>query len=204
VTCRTRPTLSRRRRVPLPRHLLIAAAGTLLRPSIVFAQQPSPPPVSVYRAPAIALATPIAGTAIPADKPVIVLRFAQGETDDPIDPSSLRVSVDGQDRTSLLQLGTGEAWGPLAPMTAPNASAAALAAAVVIASGVHLVHARLCSMRGVCSTLDVPVTVSPADPTAVLRSGISQADSTAQQSKPSRLRQVVNLVIAGARKLLTP
>lgn len=171
----------------------------------VAAQQPNSA-APAYRPPIIMLAAPVTGASIPADKPVIVLRFAAGEPADGIDPSSLRLSVDGEDRTALLQLGSGEAWGPLArDTTAARLSSGASAGAPLIAPGVHLVHVRLCSMRGVCSTLDVPVIVAPPDITPSLTRALSPADSSAQQqTRPSLLRQVLGFVIAGARKLLAP
>jgi hypothetical protein len=43
-----------------------------------------------YRAPSVVLAYPERHAALPADKPVVVLRFAQGEAGDPIDPGRSR------------------------------------------------------------------------------------------------------------------
>src|SRR5437867_7614789 len=94
-----------------PRRLALTTVGTWVgllaaawNAQPVSAQQPNTA-VAAYRPPTIVLAAPLAGASIPADKPVIVLRFASGESADAIDPSSLRMSVDGEDRTPLLQLG---------------------------------------------------------------------------------------------------
>lgn len=175
--------------------------------AVALAQQPPTPPVAPYHPPIIVLAAPMAGSAIPADKPVIVLRFTVGEPTDAIDPSSLRMSVDGEDRSSLLQLGSGEAWGPLARDSAkgspPNGGVSQGEPAIT--PGVHLLHVRLCSARGVCSTLDAPVTVAPPETAPTSAHTSTAADSSAQKrSGQSALRKALDLVIAGARKLLAP
>lgn len=187
--------------------LLIITVVALVHGSAVFGQQP-PTSVASYRPPLIVLAEPSAGVTIPADKPVIVVRFTAGEPDDAIDASSLRLSVDGEDRTSLLQLGSGEAWGPLARDTTTanvKPTSAASGGVPLIAAGVHLVHVRVCSMRGVCSALDTPVTVAPLETATPLSSRTAAADSATQQHLGhSPLRKIMDLVIAGARKLLAP
>ena len=170
---------------------LLAAAG-IASSAPAFAQQAT----GVNRAPTIKLIVPADGAPIPADKPVVLFHFVAGDSSDAIDPSSLRMSVDGLDRTSLLQLGAGEAWGPLAPDSS--------ASSPPIAPGVHLVHARVCSVRGVCGSLDAPVTVIPAEP--VTQSGATATpDSTAEGRSPvSLLRMLLELVLALARKLIAP
>lgn len=198
--------LVRSRRLPLEMVGTWAALlGAIWTAQPVSAQQPNST-IAVYRRPSIVLAAPAAGTTIPADKPVIVLRFAPGEPEDAIDPSSLRLSVDGEDRTALLQLGSGEAWGPLArDTTTARSLTLASPGAPLIAPGVHLVHVRLCSMRGICAALDIPVTVAPPDVIPAPSRAISAADSSAQQhARPSMLHKMIDLVIAGARKLLAP
>lgn len=172
---------------------------TVLASIHVQSQQPS----AAYRPPTITLAVPVSGEAIPADRPVIVLKFTAGEVNDSIDSSSLRLSVDGQDRTALLKLGDGEAWGPLSADIATPAKADT-ATAAVIAPGVHLVHARLCSVRGVCATLDEPVTVAPS--AFVLPTATNAAPDTSADAKQeaSLLWRVIAFLIAAARKLLAP
>ena len=186
--------------------LILAGAIAAARASTAFTQQP-PALAPGYRPPTIALIVPADGATIPADKPVIVLRFAAGDPADAIDPASLRMAVDGEDRTALLQLGDGEAWGPLMPDSVHSRTQDAISApahAPVIAPGVHLVHARVCSKRGVCGMLDAPVTVVPVE--SVLHSDTgATADSTSErQSTYSLLRWLLDLAIAIARRLLRP
>lgn len=186
---------------------MICVVLAVLSPApVALGQQAPTPPVTAYHPPIIVLAAPMAGSSVPADKPVIVLRFTLGEPTDAIDPSSLRMLVDGEDRSSLLQLGIGEAWGPLArdSGSTPRAGAAS-GTAPPISPGVHLLHVRLCSMRGVCSTLDAPVTVAPSEAPFMSAHTASPSDSSAQQrSHDSKLRKALDLLIAGARKLLVP
>jgi hypothetical protein len=98
-----------------------------------------------YRVPALALVYPTAEAStpatVPADRPAGVFRFAGGEADDPLDPQSFSVAVDGHARTALFQLAGSQTWGPLA---APNENGG------VMASGPHQVVARICSNRGAC------------------------------------------------------
>jgi len=126
----------------------IAAAVSLHAASAakVAAQQvpaAAAPAVSLmpYRAPSIALVQPGPGATVPLDRPVIVLRFAQGEASDPLDLATMRVTVDGRDRTRLFQVTPAEAWGPLA------------AQGEFLAQGEHTVAARICSSRGACASL---------------------------------------------------
>lgn len=161
MPCRNALAGTRLRRARVRAHLSTMTAVALVHGRMLVGQQP-PTPVASYRPPLIVLAAPSSGASVPADKPVIVVRFAAGEADDAIDPSSLRPSVDGEDRTSLLQLGSGEAWVPLARDTTTTRSlGVASPGAPLIAPGVHLIHARLCSMRGVCAAFDTPVRIAP-------------------------------------------
>lgn len=204
MPCRSRNAISRFTHARV-RILGVVLAVHSLGP-VALGQQPPAPPVAAYHPPIIVLAVPMAGSSVPADKPVIVLRFTLGEPTDAIDPSSLRMSVDGEDRSSLLQLGSGEAWGPLARDSGGSPpSGNASATAPPIAPGVHLLHVRLCSMRGVCSTLDAPVTVAPFEAPLMSARTAMPSDSSAQQrSHDSKLRKALDLLIAGARKLLAP
>ena len=47
------------------------------------------------------IAYPDHGGPVPSDRPLVVFRFASSEPDDPVDPGSFRVVVDGADRTAL-------------------------------------------------------------------------------------------------------
>ena len=111
-----------------------------------------------YHAPSIVLAYPERDESLPVDKAVVVLRFARGEQEDPIDPASFRVTVDGVDRTPLFRVTDAEAWGPLGDRlatAAPNVPA--------IAAGPHTLGARVCSVRGACGAVSVVIDVRPWD-----------------------------------------
>ena len=71
-----------------------------------------------YRAPAVVLVYPARGTALPADKAVVLFRFAPREADDPVDAASFRATVDGIDRTGQFRVTSSEAWGSLGDTTA--------------------------------------------------------------------------------------
>jgi hypothetical protein len=111
---------------------------------------------SAYRTPAIVLAYPDAATTLPSDKPVVLLRFAPREADDPIDPRSFRATIDGVDRTTSFRVSDHEAWGTLAS-GAPNDLAEATT------SGSHTLGVRVCSVRGACGALTVVLDVRPWD-----------------------------------------
>lgn len=146
-----------------------------------FAQQAELPQ---YRRPALALVQPAAGTGLPQDRPVVVLRFAQGEPNDPIDVGSFAIAVDGQDRTRQFQVAATEAWGPLAP---------AAADASPIEIGTHQLAARICSTRGACTELSAAVSIVP--PT-VGGAGDGAADS--------RRRKLLTVLLDAVRKILAP
>ena len=112
-----------------------------------------------YRAPAIVLAYPERGTDLPADKAVVVIRFAPREAEDPIDVSSFKATVDGIDRSAQFRVTSTEAWGPLGEASPPVGSSAETR----LTSGAHTLGARVCSVRGVCGALSVVVEVRPWD-----------------------------------------
>lgn len=149
------------------------------------AQQPGVPsaPIAAYRPPALALVQPTDGGTVPQDQPIVVLRFAAGDSSDPIDARSFRVSVDGEDRTSLFQLARHEAWGPLARL--PDANAA-------LALGPHRLAARICSVRGACSEVSATVLV------------VTSAAAPQTNTAATRRRTLLDVLLAAARKLLTP
>ena len=94
---------------------------------------------------------------LPTDRPVVLIRFALREADDPIDAASFRATVDGVDRTARFRVTAAEAWGTLADSgTTDTDSARAIAA-----DGPHTIAARVCSARGVCGALTVVVDVRP-------------------------------------------
>jgi hypothetical protein len=168
------------RSTSITRRAATVAACCALCAAAAGAQQPAV--LAPYRAPAIALVQPPGGGTVPQDKPVVVFRFAQGEPDDPIDVASFGITVDGQGRTTLFQLSAGEAWGPLASGDR----------GISIAPGAHQIAARICSLRGACGEMSAVVTVT------------APATTTAEKARADRKRTLLDLVLAAARKLLSP
>ena len=104
-----------------------------------------------FRPPSIVLAYPASDGALPADKPLIVFRFAAGDSNDPIDPTAFRATVDGVDRTSHFRVTPTEAWGQLTDSSATPS----------LTPGPHLVGARVCSVRGACQSVSARVEIRP-------------------------------------------
>ena len=194
----------RRRRAASVRHTptgvaLALIAATLTRTTPLAAQQPAPqsqpPQIAPYKLPVVVLIQPPPGATVPADRPVVVFRFTQGEAADPIDLRSFAIAVDGEDRTGHFQLaalpptpnagaaGTGEAWGP---MTAPNGGP--------IAVGAHQLTARICSSPGACGEVS----------TTVLVTAPTESTAPRDASSTSRKRRVLEALLGAAKKLLTP
>ena len=179
------PTSMCGHRLALQAALAVSLAGATLR-----AQQPAAPPsaapappITAYRPPVIALVQPSEGGAIYQDKPVVVIRFTAGEAADPIDLSSLVVTVDGNDRTKLFQVAPTEAWGPIAPAQSQQS----------IPVGAHAVSVRICSMRGACSTAQATISVLPA-----------AASAPAQGEGRSRTQRILDATLNVARRILFP
>ena len=105
--------------------------------------------VDAYRAPSIALVQPAAGGAIPQDRPVVLVRFAPGEPGDPIDAASFAITLDGADRTRGFHISAAEAWGSLVPPANEPA----------LQIGLHSLEARICSVRGACTTTATAIVV---------------------------------------------
>lgn len=127
---------------------LIAASCTAISPHV---RGPVP-----YHAPSIVVAYPERGASLPADKPFVVLRFAPGEADDPIDVASFRATVDDADRTTLFRVSEAQAWGRLGDTLASGGAGG-------VTPGQHVVSARVCSTRGACGTLTVAIDVRAWD-----------------------------------------
>ncbi|NUP57089.1 MAG: hypothetical protein HOQ19_14755 [Gemmatimonadaceae bacterium] len=179
-----------RRRAPTIRALAIATAcglPRLLRAQASTPSTPAPPPaVAPYRLPALALVQPQDGGAVYQDRPVIVLRFAAGESTDPVDATSLTVSVDGVDRTKLFQTSAADAWGPLAPTGATDAP---------LAMGAHHVAARVCSIRGACAITEATISVIP---------NAASTAATAPAAGRSIHQRILDAALSAARRILTP
>ena len=179
-----------RRRAPTIRALAVATACGLPRLLRAQASTPAPsappPVVAPYRLPAIALVQPQDGGAVYQDRPVIVLRFAAGESTDPVDATSLAVSVDGVDRTKLFQTSAADAWGPLAPNDATDAP---------LALGAHHVAARICSARGACALSEATVSVIP---------NAASALPNAPEAGRSLHHRILDAALSVARRILIP
>ena len=149
-------------------------------------QQPvmpqAPQPILGYRSPGIALVEPAAGAALPPDKAVLIFRFVQGEPSDPLDASSFAVSVNGVARSASFQVGVSEAWGPLSDERQA-------------APGAYQVTARICSTRGACATTTATVTVASSE---------AMASAATSDANASRRQRLIDLLLAGLRRLVGP
>lgn len=147
------------------------------------AQQPvtGSPQLPSYHPPVLALAQPVNGGSVPQDRPVVVFRFAAGDSTDPVDARSFTVTVDGKDRSAGFQAAHDMVWGVLAT---PNEASA-------LSPGAHTMTARICSIRGSCGEVSASITVSaPALDVSV--------------PAMNRKRTVLDLVLSALKKLLTP
>lgn len=135
-----------------------------------------------YRAPTIALVQPPPGVVLPPDKAVLIFRFAPGEASDPVDASSFAAWVSGAPRSAAFQVGANEAWGPLGD---PHAAG-------LLTPGAYPVTARICSTKGACGTTSATVTVAASEGTSADMQGMS------------RRQRIIDLILAGVRRLVGP
>jgi len=147
---------------------------------------PVAPVIAGFHAPAIALASPMDGFAVPQDKAVAVFRFAAAEPTDPIDALSFSVAVDGQDRTPLFQLVGNEAWGQLTPTGR------------TLGVGPHEVWARVCSQRGICSVARATVQAT----TSATAPGLSPPGSASSNRGVSGKINVIDRAVQAAKVLV--
>lgn len=141
-----------------------------------------------FRSPSIAVAYPANGGVLPADKPLVVLRFGRGQRDDPIDPAAFRATVDGVDHTARFHVTDSEAWGQLGDSSgAPG-----------LTPGAHVVHARVCSARGACAVVTARVEVRPWER---LLDSLPYAGSAARRL-PNDLRSLSRAPGTGGRTAL--
>lgn len=195
----------------IARAAVVAAAASTVT-AVAAAQVPTAPADTAksYRSPSIILVQPAPERGIPADRPVVVFRFAQWEADDPVDATSLRVWVDGEDRSRSFQLANGEARGSLASRLTSGDSATTAGNPALVTPGVRLVVARLCSTRGVCGEARAPVTVLPAVDAAgaLVRAATDSAKAIAvgpgAAVKKSIGKKILDALLGGVRKLLAP
>lgn len=163
--------------------IIIACSCALMVAYRSEAQQPTVgSPLPSYHPPMLALAQPANGGSIPQDRPVVVFRFAPGDSTDPVDARSFTITVDGKDRSAAFQAARDMVWGALA--SADQASELRL--------GAHTIVARICSIRGTCADVSATVMVT----------GATLGDPNAPA--PNRKRTVLDLVLAALRKLLVP
>ena len=110
-----------------------------------------------YRAPSVVLAYPARGAPLPADKPVVLFRFAPREAGDDIDVTSFKATVDGVDRTSRFRVTSDEAWGTLGDSVGGSSGSVETR----LTPGPHVVSARVCSVRGACGSVNAALDVRP-------------------------------------------
>ncbi|HKS91029.1 MAG TPA: hypothetical protein VJQ83_03800 [Tepidiformaceae bacterium] len=174
-------SLSRRPRRAAHVAAIALIALAIARPTP--AQQPAPATVlPSYRPPVLALVQPAADGSVPQDRPVVVFRFAPGDSTDPVDARSFAITVDGKDRSAGFQAARDMVWGPLAP---PDEGTA-------LGAGAHTLVARICSIRGSCGEVSASVTIAAAAPTA------------ADAPSPNRKHTVLDLLLVVLKKLLMP
>ena len=180
-------THSFRRRAPTARIATGLLACSLARVAHAQSAPTAPPSPAVYRLPVIALVQPASGGSVPQDKPVVVFRFGQGESDDPVDLRSFSVAVDGHDVSAGFQIAGSDAWGPLTRRSDAES----------LAVGVHELSAQLCSARGACAIARATVTVIPP-----LMSGAPQSQTNAPATT-SLKRKILDAALNATRRLLT-
>ena len=165
-------------------HVVAVSLLTLTVAYSVSAQQPVPATAALpsYHPPQLALVQPGPDGSIPQDRPIVVFRFAPGDSTDPVDARSFAITVDGKDRSAGFQAARDMVWGALAP---PDEAAA-------LGAGAHTVVARICSIRGSCGEVSASVTIT----------GVSAATTDAPTS--SRKRTVLDLLLVALKKLLMP
>jgi hypothetical protein len=135
-----------------------------------------------YRPPVLALVQPAADGSVPQDRPIVVFRFAPGDSTDPVDARSFVIAVDGKDRSTGFQAARDLVWGALAP---PDEAPA-------LGAGAHTLVARICSIRGSCGEVNASVTI------------VAVAAPNPNAPVPNRKRTLLDLVLAALKKLLAP
>ena len=193
--------------------MLAALASTMLLARTARAQQSLSVPA--MRAPVLQLVQPSSGGSVPTDRPVVFFRYGPGEPTDPIDDASFQVWVDGAERTARFRIGNGEAWGTLAAasntsgLDSTSRASAAADARSQLTAGAHLVTARVCSVRGVCSTAHdiltaMPVAATPDESPSTgprqrstvdrIAAGSSDSARVERRKRHSHLKQPLTLV----------
>jgi len=159
----------------------------------LLAQEPaadSSPVTTPYLAPQLALVQPAAGADLAQDNPAVVFRLAQGDSSDALDLASFEVAIDGVSRTPQFRVDSTEAWGSLDPPASPGSARAD----AMLDLGAHLITARICSVRSICTDARAAVTV--------VSSANAVSDPAAAKPK-KRLVAVIVLILALIRRLIT-
>jgi hypothetical protein len=173
--------------------LSLGAVALLLVPALAcspaLAQQ-APPPVPAaasalapYQLPLISIAQPAPGIPLPADRPVVLVRFAAREPRDPIDPASFAITVDGKSRTAAFTVTEGEAWGLIRDADSWTEGETQ--------AGTHVVAARICSTRGACA--EVTATVE-----------VKASTAAGNEKKPSTRERFLLLLLRAAQRIIEP
>jgi hypothetical protein len=178
------PFTSSSRRPRRSAHIVAVSLLALTGAYSVSAQQPVPatPALPSYHPPLLVLVQPAADGSLPQDRPIVVFRFAPGDSTDPVDARSFAITVDGKDRSTGFQAARDMVWGALAP---PDEAAA-------LGSGAHALVARICSIRGSCGEVNASVTI------------VAVAAPNPNAPVPNRKRTLLDLVLAALKKLLAP
>ena len=134
----------------------------------------------VHGTPTVVLSYPAPGVSVPGENATVVFRYAVDDASDPLDLRSLRITVDGVDRTSHFRVTAEAAWGAIVDSGETGLLA-------------HDVRARVCTIRGVCAELSAVVTVL-----AVPRGARVEGVRTA------RWRRVVDVTVEMLRRLMRP
>ena len=168
----------------MPRRYIENASLSLALVFTIAAERPASEKDSViltYRPPRIALVQPAVGGTLQQDRPAVVFRFTAGEAGDPLDVKSFAVSVDARDHTSSFQVSATEAWGLVASDPSD------------LSIGAHQIAARICSLRGACSSTAATITVSKP---------IVAGDQDATAKDLTKKRRVLNALLSALRTLI--
>jgi len=172
--------------LPLRAGALLLAPALAVSPALAqHTPTPAPAPaIAPYQLPLISIAQPAAGVPLPADRPVVLVRFAAREPGDPIDPASFAITVDGKPRTAAFTVRDGEAWGLIRDGDSWDEGGSAQA-------GTHVVAARICSTRGACAEVTSTVEV--------------KASAAAGTGKKSSTRdRFILLLLRAAHRIIEP
>ena len=128
--------------------------------------------------PRLALVHPAPGVSIPGDNATVIFQYGSTHTD-PLDFRSFTVAVDGVDRTSHFRVTANAAWGTIV-------------GGDVVGLRAHDVRARICSIRGVCTSVNAIVPV------------VGSTDAAKRSLSKDRRGKIIDVVLEMTRRLLKP